>query len=1196
MTKPPPELVPEQLPSPRPSLDRRPWQLAAVGLLVLHLGNPLFWRHALPVWWFPPVGIGLVLVAWLGPRGVLLLFANVLLVALQARLFHTPTIWGDGWRALGGALVEAVMLSAEVLTAWSCYHYLGGGSRRLGDPRSATLFLILVPSLTVGIFAVFFGLVAWQLDPDPSPPLRWIGLYWLSHALGILTLAPVLLATLTPWLVRHRFALPDEPGEAADAEEPRPMTWQDIAEIAVVAFFLALLSLIQAFLSAHPDSAGWQLWGLPMLIIVWASMRHGLRGGTIMAASAVGTPLLSGLLSQTPDQNPFKEFEQVLPILPILQANLLAECSTALLAAAAANWIRLSEARYRQVVTRIPVVLYSARVMEQPTSGRPPRAEITFVSPAALTLFGTDPDDLLGDHAAWLAHVHAEDREVLLAALAQLVRGEGTITCEYRLSIPGGSAGWLSRREPRPPSSTAVTPTDGRPAITVVAPRVRPRWVRDTLAPMYGPAGELEGWDGVLSDITEQRALADDLRRTTSMFHALVANLPAGVFFVQGEAGLPILVNARARHLLGQREDPAAGLNRLVQTYRLCRPDGTPYPTEELPVTAALRRGVTGMRDDIVVHRPDGQCTPLITWAAAIDLGGAGQHDAAVWVFEDLSTLRQAEAARRESEARMRTIIETMAEGLIVLDETAVILECNPAACTILGRDADRLRGRPFLAPDWHGVTEDGAPLSPERHPAMRSLREGEPVRNVVVGIPSVAGGGWWVVRGETLSSLPPTPPLTTRWLLVNAMPLAVSRPSQKAARVVVTFADVTDHRRALEVVRASEEKYRELVETLPIMLVQFDGAGHVVYMNPAARSATGYGPEEMRAGAGWETIAHPEDLPKTREAFTRALSGQTERLELRYRAKDGAEKVGYVLVEPRHQDGRVAGITALVVDMTRERQLEADLQRAQRMDLIGRLASGIAHDFNNLLTVVLTLAELARTSLPEDHPARDDLRRITYAGEQAANLAHQLLAFSKQRRVAPKRIDVNRVAQRTLELLRATLPKFIHIEPTLAADDLPVQADDMQLQQVLMNLCLNARDAMPRGGRLEVRTEVVNGERCGVNDGATSSVPAAHHPPPTTHWVRLSVQDNGEGIAEDLQGRIFDAFFTTKERGTGLGLAMVRQIVEGFGGHVEVSSRPGEGARFDVWLPREADGQPAQDSGSSGTDRRSGEVGSIPT
>jgi two-component system cell cycle sensor histidine kinase/response regulator CckA len=263
---------------------------------------------------------------------------------------------------------------------------------------------------------------------------------------------------------------------------------------------------------------------------------------------------------------------------------------------------------------------------------------------------------------------------------------------------------------------------------------------------------------------------------------------------------------------------------------------------------------------------------------------------------------------------------------------------------------------------------------------------------------------------------------------------------------------------------------------------------------------------------------------------------------------KDGTEKVGYVFSEPRHQDGAVIGATALIVDMTRERKLEQELQRAQRLELIGRVASGIAHDFNNFLTVVLTLAELLRRGLTPADPMQDDLRKIIQAGEQAANLANQLLTFGKQRRVVPRRVDVNRVATRTLELLRATLPRGIQVEAVLAEGEMRVQSDEMQLQQVLMNLCLNARDAMPKGGCLEVRTSAVNDAE--------------------SRWILLSVKDNGEGIPPEMLGQIFEAFYTTKERGSGLGLAMVRQIIESNGGRVEVSSRLGEGARFDVWLP----------------------------
>ena len=161
------------------------------------------------------------------------------------------------------------------------------------------------------------------------------------------------------------------------------------------------------------------------------------------------------------------------------------------------------------------------------------------------------------------------------------------------------------------------------------------------MVPDVGPDGTLLGWQGVLTDITPQRALADDLRGTTGMFHALMANLPAGVFFVEAESGRPILVNDRARKLLGQREDLAAGLSHLSEVYRLYRHDGTPYPVEELPVLTALRRGTTCMRDDIVVHRPDGRRIPLVSWAAPVDITGHGRPEAAVWVLEDFTNVHK---------------------------------------------------------------------------------------------------------------------------------------------------------------------------------------------------------------------------------------------------------------------------------------------------------------------------------------------------------------------------------------------------------------------------------------------------------------------------------------------------------------------------------------------------------------------------
>jgi PAS domain S-box-containing protein len=619
------------------------------------------------------------------------------------------------------------------------------------------------------------------------------------------------------------------------------------------------------------------------------------------------------------------------------------------------------------------------------------------------------------------------------------------------------------------------------------------------------------------------------------MFHALVNNLPAGVFFIQGPRGLPILVNARARQLLGQREDPSAGLEHQALIYRLFRLDGTPYPPEELPVYRALRHGTTSMRDDIVIHRPDGRRVPLVAWGAPVQLAGTGKPDAAVWVFEDLTALRQAEAARRDTEGRLRAVIETMGEGLIVHDRQGAIFECNPAACSLLGHQVHDLRGRTPADLDWAFLREDGTAMPPEEHPAPAVLRTGRPLRNLVLGL-----------RPRGAADAPP------RWLLCNALPLG---PADCPAGAVVTFADITAYRRAQETIRQSEEKYRGLVESLPLLVYQFDRDLRVVYANPASRIVTGYdSPPENAEATAWMARVHPEDIAHVRKALAAALAGEPQRYEVRFQAKDGSEKTCFVLAQPLRQDEQVTGITTLVVDMTRERVLERELQRSQRLEVVGRLSSGIAHDFNNLLTVVLTLAELARTHLPADHPAHDELRRLSEAGEQAANLAGQLLAFTKQRRVAAHPVEVNEVARRTLDMIRPNLPSGVEVAADLDDLDLVIHADETQLQQVFMNLCLNARDAMPHGGTLRLRTERVvspsNGHGC------------------AGRWVRVSVGDTGLGMNEQVKARIFEPFFSTKERGTGLGLAVVQQIVESFGGRVEVSSQPGSGARFDVWLP----------------------------
>jgi PAS domain S-box-containing protein len=1108
--------VPEVLPSSRESLGSAParqqelekgtasaisyppYHLLAAALLVLL--SPLLWScpPALSAW-SPSAGLALVLVAWWGFRALPpLLLAAVVLVLRQA-------LGGATQVSLSWAAQEAVLLVVGPFLAWGLYHALCDGARQLRGPRSAILFVLLVPGLAALVLALARLPLALRLfgEEAGATPLGLLARLWLDWALGVAVVAPPLLVVATEWLERAGLAVPEtykrqdgrapafaeRPLVAASTAGPAAPSWGDWAETAglcLAAATLCLLVLV-GLRDTSGEQMGWQLWGGQVLLIIWASTRQGLRGGTLAAASAAVGAMVA-LQALAPLEDGW--------LVRSLQAQLLVQGCAALLISAATSWARDHEAGYRQVVAHVPVVIYSARLTADGS------AEVVLVSAACNKLLGSSAEELLGNHSLWLARVHPDDRELVQAAVSQLRRQDGPVTCEYRLVGHNGEG-------------------------------TGPRWARDTLAPHRDAEGRLIGWEGVVMDVTEQRLLADDLRRTTSMLNGLLTNLPVGVFFVQGPHGTPILVNARARQLLGQREDAGASFNLLSRALRLHKADGTQYPVEELPVGLALKQGRTTMRDDIVVHRPDGRRMPLVSWAAPVTLAGRNGPDAAVWVLQDLTAVHQAEAAREDSEVRLRAIIEAMAEGLLVYDASGAIISCNPSACAFFGLPAERIRGKAFSDLGWEILREDGTPLPPEERPFRVVLKSGRPARNVVLGV---------LPENATPSSdsghLPGT---LVRWALVNSVPLVGPT---GVVGVVTTFTDITAYVQARDATRFSEERFRGLVESLPLMVILSDRDMRLTYINPATEATSGYSLEEVKEPAVWCSLIHVEDLPGVMELFNGAWAGQSGRCELRYSAKDGSPRVGMMLIQPRKQGEEIIGALVLMIDVTRERKLELDLQRSQRLEMVGRLASGVAHDFNNLLGVVLNLADLAQAHVPPGHPAHADLKRITEAGEQAVSLASQLLTFTRNRAVTNQRSSLGEVVRRALTLLRASLPASVVVEANLAEEGTEVQVDETRLQQVVMNLCLNARDAMPEGGRLQVRAVAENG------------------------GVVLEVQDSGQGMPEEVQRRIFEPFYSTKETGTGLGLAVVQQIVESSQGTVSVESEVGQGSRFTIRWP----------------------------
>jgi PAS domain S-box-containing protein len=378
---------------------------------------------------------------------------------------------------------------------------------------------------------------------------------------------------------------------------------------------------------------------------------------------------------------------------------------------------------------------------------------------------------------------------------------------------------------------------------------------------------------------------------------------------------------------------------------------------------------------------------------------------------------------------------------------------------------------------------------------------------------------------------------------------------------VAALVRDVTQQHHAASAVRASEARFRALIEQATDVLYLLDAGLHVTFWSPGATRALGWSPEEVLGRFGLEFI-HPDDLAQMPPPDPNG-AGDLGLLTYRVRHRDGSWRTLDAFVRNLLGDPAVAAVIVNARDVTEQRALEARYAESQKLESIGRLAGGVAHDFNNLLTVILSCGELLRDSIAANGPAsEEDVREILGAGNRARELTQQLLAFARRQVIAPVVLDLNTLVGESEKLLRRLLGEDVtlvmSVEPGLSR----VRCDPAQLQQVVVNLAVNARDAMPRGGRLEISTDDVL-----VDAGQAASLPGLL---PGMH-VRLTVRDDGPGLPPEVREHLFEPFFTTKEkgRGTGLGLATVYGIVNQSGGSIAVESALGRGTAFAIYLPR---------------------------
>jgi PAS domain S-box-containing protein len=467
--------------------------------------------------------------------------------------------------------------------------------------------------------------------------------------------------------------------------------------------------------------------------------------------------------------------------------------------------------------------------------------------------------------------------------------------------------------------------------------------------------------------------------------------------------------------------------------------------------------------------------------------------------------------------------IEVIGDGLLIVDRALRIADLNRAAESLIGRDRATAAGERVdrVLPDWPSDLQ----------------------REVRQDLAVAAAGG-------------------QRTYDVRITPI---RSTDDPTGYVVMLRDVSDRRRAEAALRESEQRYRELVENARDLICTCDLDGRILAINAAGLQAIGYSAPELVGRPVLDLVA-PPSRDRAAALFMGvkpdAPSGSTEVSVL---TRSGRTLLFELVSWPLCRDGMPIAIQAIGRDVTERHRLEEELRQAQRMESIGKLAGGIAHDFNNLLTAIMGYAALAEAEQTPGTPVHEWIEQIRRSGEQAATLTGQLLAFGRRQTLRPTDLDLNAVVDTFRKMLARLIGERIELDVQLTPDLRHVRADRSQVEQVIVNLVVNARDAMPRGGRLTLRTHNVVVE--------PRPTPGAQEPP-AGQYAALTVIDTGEGIAPAVLERIFEPFFTTKPlgRGTGLGLATVYGIVKQSGGDIQVQSTPARGSSFTVLLPAAAE------------------------
>jgi PAS domain S-box-containing protein len=646
-------------------------------------------------------------------------------------------------------------------------------------------------------------------------------------------------------------------------------------------------------------------------------------------------------------------------------------------------------------------------------------------------------------------------------------------------------------------------------------------WTQVVMAVVRDAANKPLYFINQIQDITAARAAEERLHEAYEDMESIFRASPAAIITL--DAGLNVRAwNSSAERMFGWTIDEVLG-----QKLPIVRPDDW---DQTITCHRQTLNGEAISNKEVKVLRRDGAELDVSVSSSPVR-DAAGQYTGGVLAFTDVTERKRAEEELRRAYETMDAVVRASPLAIMTLEDHKYVTLWNQAAEQMYGWTEEEVIGR--LNPV----------VPPEEMEGYEKLREALLQGEVVAGKEA---------RGMRKDG-------TRIDVLYSTAPM---RDNQgRFTRGVGMMWDITDRKKAEQELREANATKDTILRASPVALVAHDLQGNVILWNDAAERMFGWTTEEI--------MGHPVPIIPTAqiEEFyqrrARVLQGEDiSNEEMKRLRKDGTLLDVSISITPfRDAEGRIIGALGAYLDVTERKRLEAQLLQSQKLESIGRLAGGIAHDFNNLLTVINCHSDLLLERISPGGPVVDALQEIRKAGEQASSLTRQLLAFSRRQMLQSRVLDLNAIVRDISGMLQRLLGEDIELVIELANMPARVKIDPGQFQQVIMNLAVNARDAMPNGGRLTITTAIL--EELPVRSGDGDSI--------DTPQVLLAVRDTGGGMDEETQRRMFEPFFTTKPpgKGTGLGLSMVWGIVKQSGGHLWVQSELGKGTTFTLLLPR---------------------------